>query len=133
MKSVAKAARENKKYTIAINAYSEILSRNPDDFDSYIGYLLVKADNRETEYALQSLLKIKQQYRYHLQYLEALAYVYGVMENYLKQAHFYQAYLEIKPDDKRIRRQYIKSLKNLGATRLAIDQISTISGFYEFK
>ena len=123
LKAVAKAARDNKKFNIAINAYSELLSRNPDDFDSYIGYLLAKADIGETEYALQSLLKIKQQHRYHLQYLEALAYVYGVIDNYLKQAHYYQAYLEIKPDDQRIRRQYITSLKNLGATKLALDQI----------
>ncbi len=120
----AKACRETRRYNTAIQFYSELLERDSGNINASLGLALTTAENGNVKSAFEILNYQSFLYPDDRNVLEAIAYVYKLNKDYVNATFIYHKYLELYPNEKRIRRLYILSLRNMGAAELALDQIN---------
>jgi len=120
LEALAKAARNKKRYLLAIDLYHRELSRYPQRLPGALGMSLTLADKGEADKAMALLKRLARQHPGQQQeILKAQAYVHEVRHAYFAALNTYEQILATSPTDRDALRGRILIAAKLGAPHLA--------------
>ncbi len=122
LEAVAKAYRNQQRFAPAVTIYRGALERFPGDLPFALGLIYALADAGELEAAEQEAAALRQTLPRDPAVLMAAAYAAERGGRHLEAIGCYQRILEIDPEHRQARRQYLLALNAIGAAHLAADR-----------